>query len=159
MTETQINHRKPLAPGEIRSHVVGNRGFLVMHTGNGAFAQASYRDGVDGPTRVLATDRFADVAVRAYADAIAQAESDAVDALDDADGPSFTAAGAFISDTPTVPKSLAELLDAYGEEMARGGIELASGRTIEHGIAAAVAHTTRADAFKAEILGRFGGGR
>jgi hypothetical protein len=266
MTETQTNHRAPLAPGEIRTYRVGDQRFAVMHVAGGSFTQVTARDGIDGATRVLATCRFADAAVRAYADAIEQAESDAVDRLDDTDGMSFDASGAYLEGEPrrvlvveereivhrcpptgsntmpccgvtpweiptyhrmtveddrvtckpkldaaeicaeagiattpeggmtpeTVswvsrpdgsglrragerswvtdeplgemlptpePGSLSALLDAYGEAMARGGIELASGRTVQDGITAAVAHTTRADALKAEILARFGGER
>jgi hypothetical protein len=81
------NHRAPLAPGEIRSHVVGNRAFQVMHVAGGSYTQASYRDGVDGPTKVLGTHMFERDAVNAYADAIEQAESDAIDALEGDDTP------------------------------------------------------------------------
>lgn len=72
--QTTEDHRAPLAPGEIRTHVVGDRAFRVMHTGNGSFAQASYRDGVDGATQVLHTGRE-DIALARYADAIEQAEA------------------------------------------------------------------------------------
>ena len=158
MTETQnINHRAPLKPGEIRTHQVGAQVFQVMHIAGGSFAQASVA-GNGMATRVLRTDRFADVAVRAYADAIEQAESDAIDALDDADGPSFDASGAYLDGEPE--KSLADLLNAYGEQMARGGIELSyafnSGLSLTTSVAV---HAERADALKAEILARFGGGR
>ena len=250
MTETQnpqaIDHRAPLKPGEIRTHRVGAQVFQVMHIAGGSFAQASVA-GNGMATRVLRTDRFADVAVRAYADAIEQAESDAIDALDDADGSMFigSASGALIDpeatpdycgpkddggwtcapahcDRPTecplsdvsdiapnepqrwtgwtshghamrgIPqvgerprmvarcggpamcqtcgreevaattpeKSLVELLNAYGEAMARGGIELSyafnSGLPLT---TSAAVHAERADALKVEILARFGGER
>lgn len=244
MTETQnINHCKPLAPGEIRTHAVGAETFRVMHVAGGSFTQAAVLPAT-GPTRVLATDRFESVAVRAYADAIEQAESDAIDALDDADGPCFTASGAYDdggaaqrdrddahaeaaaedrayrpghpmadreidlsfnlpmgasrnlveADVPRYPAgtpehetyaaelrteltkwaageepypystprppSLAELVNAYGEAMARGGIDMAlaygKGQPID---TAAAAHAELADALKAEILARFGGER
>lgn len=76
---TQDQHRRPLAPGEIRSYVVGDRAFRVMHVAGGSFTQVTARDGIDGATRVLATCRFGDAAVRAYAEAIEQAESDAIE--------------------------------------------------------------------------------
>lgn len=91
MTETQNprpDHRAPLAPGEIRTHTVGAQRFQVMHVAGGSFTQASYRD-TGGFATVIATERFEDAAVRAYADAIEQAESDAIDELDDADGSMF----------------------------------------------------------------------
>lgn len=160
MTETQnIRHDAPLKPGEIRTHTVGDVDFAVMHAANGSFTQATVRDENGG--RVLATEVFEDRAIRAYADAIEQAESDAR-----ATRPYDVASGSYVTDEPLgemlptpEPGSLSELVDAYGEAMARGGIELASGRTVQHGIAAAVEHTTRADALKAEILARFGGER
>jgi hypothetical protein len=80
MSETQNpDHRRPLAPGEIRTHTVGNRTFKVMHVAGGNFTQASYQLGVH-PTQVITTEMFEQDAVRAYADAIEQAESDAADA-------------------------------------------------------------------------------
>lgn len=79
-------HRAPLAPGEIRAHTVGTRTFQVMHVSGGSFTQATVREAGGGAT-VLATDPFADRAVRAYADAIEQAESDAADAMEDDDTP------------------------------------------------------------------------
>ena len=156
MTETQIDHRAPLAPlapGEIRTYVVGNRAFRVMHVAGGSFTQASFREGVDGPSVVLATDRFADVAVRAYAEAIEQAESDAIDALDDADGPSFDASGAYLDGES---KSLVELLNEYGAAMARAGMRLVNANG---SVETAAPYAARADALKVEILARFGGER
>jgi hypothetical protein len=221
MTETQTNHRAPLAPGEIRTHTVGDRTFQVMHTGRGMNTKATYRDGVDGVTQVLCTG-YEFRAVRAYADAIEQAESDAIDALDDADGMSFDASGAYFDREPkrvlvveereivhrcpptgsntmpccgvtpweiptyhrmTVeddrvtckprldaaemtdeplgaflptpePGSLAALIDAYGEAMAKGATCIVLGRRAE-----LVEYAGRADALKAEILARFGGER
>jgi hypothetical protein len=87
MTEnTNINHRAPLAPGEIRTHRVGARVFKVMHVSGGSFTQASVRP--DGePATVLLTDMSTRAAVNAYADAIEQAESDAIDALEGDDTP------------------------------------------------------------------------
>jgi hypothetical protein len=73
---TMNEHMKPLAPGEIRRHTVGNRRFQVMHVAGGSFTQAGYRD-TDGEGAVLATDRFESVAVRAYAEAIAAVENSA----------------------------------------------------------------------------------
>jgi hypothetical protein len=82
MTETQpTSHRRPLAPGEIRSHRVGAQTFAVMHVAGGSYTQACVMP-VGGPTRVLATERFEQDAVNAYADAIEQAESDALDAME-----------------------------------------------------------------------------
>lgn len=69
------SHRSPLAPGEIRTHVVGDRAFQVMHVAGGSFTQASVNTAPYGRT-VLCTDTSADVAVKAYADAIEQAESE-----------------------------------------------------------------------------------
>ena len=90
MTETQTpNHRAPLAPGEIRTHTVGLRTFTVMHVAGGSFTQASCRTGIDRPSRVLLTSMDDRSAVEAYADAIEQAESDAIDELDEADGSMF----------------------------------------------------------------------
>jgi hypothetical protein len=77
---TQSEHRSPLAPGEIRTHIVGDRAFQVMHVAGGSFTQASVRG--KGPSTVLCTDVAAAVAVKAYADAIEQAESDRIDALE-----------------------------------------------------------------------------
>jgi len=67
------NHRAPLAPGEIRTHVVGDRAFQVMHVAAGRYAQATYRDGVDGVTQVLYTGRE-DIAIAHYAEAIVEAK-------------------------------------------------------------------------------------
>lgn len=87
MTETQNtkNHRAPLARGEIRTHTVGTpdtpggwRTFKVMHVAGGSFTQASVSR-FGKPTEVISTDPDARVAVNAYADAIEQAESDALD--------------------------------------------------------------------------------
>lgn len=83
------DHRAPLAPGEIRTHTVGLRTFTVMHVAGGSFTQASCRTGIDGPSRVLLTSMDDRSAVEAYADAIEQAESDAIDELDEADGSMF----------------------------------------------------------------------
>jgi hypothetical protein len=160
MTETQTNHRAPLTPGEIRIHWIGDTSYQVMHVAGGSFTQASVREHGQ-PSRVLKTDTSAAVAVRAYADAIEQAESDRIDALDDADGPSYDASGAYLDGealgemlpTPE-PGSLAALIDAYGEAMSKGATCLVLGRTAE-----LVEYAGRADALKAEILARFGGGR
>lgn len=79
-------HAKPLQPGEIRTHTVGGRTFQVMHIMNGGMTQASVRE--DGqPSRVICTDRFDSVAVRAYAEAIEQAEADYADADREDDAP------------------------------------------------------------------------
>lgn len=91
MTETQNprpDHRAPLAPGEIRTHTVGLRTFTVMHVAGGSFTQATSHV-VGGGARVICTEVFESNAVRAYADAIEQAESDAIDELDEADGSMF----------------------------------------------------------------------
>jgi hypothetical protein len=75
MTESQTpNHRRPLAPGEIRTHTVGAQHFQVMHVMNGGMTQARVTE-IGQPSRVLKTAAFASVAVRAYAEAIEQAES------------------------------------------------------------------------------------
>ena len=79
---TQSEHRAPLAPGEIRTHIVGDRAFRVAHTGGGMYTQASYRHGVDGGTVVICTDASAEVAVKAYADAIEAAEAAGEPAID-----------------------------------------------------------------------------
>ena len=73
MTESQKNHRAPLARGEIRTHTVGDQTFQVMHI---AGPRVQARVGVPGgqPSMVLCTDTDAAVAVRAYADAIDGAE-------------------------------------------------------------------------------------
>lgn len=76
MTQSR-SHRSPLAPGEIRTHTVGARTFQVLHVAGGSMTQASYRDERSHST-VLCTDVAADVAVKAYADAIQRAE-DAAD--------------------------------------------------------------------------------
>lgn len=94
-----INHRAPLAPGEIRMHEVGERKFTVMHVAGGSYVQAC-EHGADKPSRVLKTSQWGYEAIDAYADAIEQAESDAIDALDDADGPSFDASGAYLDGEP-----------------------------------------------------------
>ncbi|MET0426642.1 MAG: hypothetical protein ABW046_22435 [Actinoplanes sp.] len=122
MTETP-NHRAPLAPGEIRTHVVGDRAFQVMHVAGGSFTQASVRG--KGPSTVLATSRFETVAVNVYANAIEQAESDAVDALDDADEvPFFAADGSLV--TPG-----AEPLDEPAAEALTARVGFAEGPTRE----------------------------
>jgi hypothetical protein len=84
---TMSEHEKPLTPGEIRTHTIGRTDFTVMHVAGGSFTQARSCD--DSGSTILATDRFESVAVRAYADAIEQAESDRIDALDDADDVAF----------------------------------------------------------------------
>lgn len=162
-----INHRAPLAPGEIRMHEVGGRKFTVMHVAGGSCVQAC-EHGADKPSRVLKTSQWGYEAIDAYADAIEQAESDATDALDDADGMSYDASGAYLDGehswltneplskmlpTPE-PGSLSALLDAYGEAMSKGATCLVLGRTAE-----LVAYAGRADELKAEILARFGGER
>jgi hypothetical protein len=92
---TMSEHMKPLAPGEIRQYTVGNpdtrggwQAFKVMHVAGGSFTQASVSR-FGRPTQVLCTDTDSAVAVRAYAEAIEQAESDRIDALDDADDVAF----------------------------------------------------------------------
>lgn len=77
MSETQNtkDHGAALAPGEIRTHTVGSRRFMVMHVSGGTFTQATVRDG-DGPTQVLCTSQWDHKAVDAYADAIAAAEDE-----------------------------------------------------------------------------------
>jgi hypothetical protein len=72
---TQSEHRAPLAPGEIRTHTVGDRTFKVMHVAGGSFTQMSVRL-ADGCVEHIATERFEQQAVNAYADAIEQAEAD-----------------------------------------------------------------------------------
>lgn len=91
---TTNEHRKPLAPGEIRRHTVGEATFQVMHVAGGSFTQATVRT-PGQPTSVLCTDTNTAVAVKAYADAVEaaeQAESDRIDALDDADATAFIGA-------------------------------------------------------------------
>lgn len=86
MTETQNtspDHRRPLAPGELRAQWVGNQLFTVMHVAGGSYTQASVRES-GKPTRVLATERFESDAVAVYAYAIECAEADALDDADDA---------------------------------------------------------------------------
>lgn len=95
MTETQpTSHRRPLAPGEIRMHKVGAVTFTVMHVAGGSFTQACAHE-ADQRSRVLKTDTDDRIAVNAYADAIEQAESDAIDAMEGDDTPEpLTAEGA-----------------------------------------------------------------
>lgn len=113
MNETQsIRHDAPLKQGEIRTHTVGAQTFRVMHVAGGSFTQVAARN-VGENTRVLCTDRFESAAVRAYADAIAQAESDRIDALDDADGVAFIGASSGKLVEPT--SSPAESTDNAGE--------------------------------------------
>jgi hypothetical protein len=84
MTETQNPHRRPLAPGEIRTHEVAGEIFQVMHTGNGAFTQAT-RNSDHAGRGVIKTSSQDQDAVDAYADAIEQAESDQIDGDEDPD--------------------------------------------------------------------------
>lgn len=107
MTQEQ-NHRRPLAPGEIRAHQVGAEVFRVMHVMNGGMVQASV-SGNGMATRVLTTALFESDAVRAYADAIEQAESDAIDADEDYAAPSFIASASGELVTPGAePTGLAD---------------------------------------------------
>lgn len=114
-------HEKPLTPGEIRRHTVGDpdtkggwQAFKVMHVAGGSFTQASVSR-FGRPTQVLCTDTDSRVAVRAYAEAIEQAESDRIDALDDADDVAFvdSASGELIEPDSVpalkVDKAIAEL--------------------------------------------------
>lgn len=78
---TQSGHRAPLAPGEIRTAIVGDRTFQVMHVAGGSYTQASVRRNGWSPV-VLKTDPSSYVAVHAYADAVEQAESDAIEGDD-----------------------------------------------------------------------------
>jgi hypothetical protein len=88
------NHRAPLVPGEIRTHTVGLQIFQVMHVSGGSYTQATVRE-LAQPSRVIATERFESDAVNAYADAIEQAESDAIDDMEGDDTPEpLTAEGA-----------------------------------------------------------------
>lgn len=73
MTETK-DHGAPLALGEIRTHTVGDQTFQIMHTGGGAYTQATVRTAGVPHTTVLATLRFESVALRVYAGAIERAE-------------------------------------------------------------------------------------
>lgn len=81
---TQNPDRKPLAPGEIRKAAVNGMLFQVMHVAGGSFTQA-----IAG-SKVICTSMHEDVAVRAYADAIAAAE--AADSDVEEDGPQYLAA-------------------------------------------------------------------
>lgn len=161
------SHDAPLLQGEIRTHVVGTRTFKVQHVAGGSFTQATVTD-TAGPTGVLATERFEADAVRSYAAAIVEAESArAVRAA----SPAYGAPG----DEPTLimvgnrreaaadaahaallmpwpGEGLRELVEAYGEAMARGAMFVVGGDA-----ECAAGMGARADALKIEILKRFGG--
>lgn len=98
-------HDYPLLPGEVRSHTVGRTTFTVMHAMGGSFVQAT-ASALGEASRVLHTSASETAALRAYREAVEQAESDAVDALDDADDVQhFAADGSLVTglgDTATV---------------------------------------------------------
>jgi hypothetical protein len=79
---TQNERRRPLAPGEIRRHTVGDQTFKIMHTGNGAFTQATVRQAGVPTTEVLATLPFESAALKIYAAAIERAEATAAPEVD-----------------------------------------------------------------------------
>lgn len=153
MTETQttINHRAPLARGEIRKHTVGRTIFQVMHASGGMFTQASMRHAEVGPTTVLKTSMHEHEAIAAYADAIEQVERDVeILTFNLPMGADMT----LVTGEPR-PAPLAELLDAYGEAMAKAAMYV----TRSNGMPAATLWAGNADRLKTEILARFGGDR
>lgn len=109
---TTSEHAKPLSPGEIRMARVGRVIFKVMHIAGGSFTQAiALRP--DAPTEVIATEMFEQDAVRAYAEAIEQAEADHADADREDDAPEPLTAedeeaprvrSGFTPTLPTVPQ-------------------------------------------------------
>lgn len=117
-----VDHRAPLAPGEIRSQWVGNQFFQVMHIAGGSFTQATVRtSGPDRP-RVLATEMFESDAVRAYADAIEQAEDDAArSAPDDQCGCERNPLGHLRSEHPTALPAEESWKHPYTEQGGRCG--------------------------------------
>jgi hypothetical protein len=73
---TMNEHSRPLAPGEIRIHWIGDTSYQVMHVAGGSFTQASVRER-GKPSQVLKTSMHEREAVDAYAEAIEQAEAGA----------------------------------------------------------------------------------
>lgn len=102
MTQNKPGHRAPLAPGEIRTHVVGERKFTVMHIAGGSLVQAR-EHGTNKPTVVLRTSQWGYRAIDAYADAIeaAEAEQDVNEALAAADDPRDVRHAANLADAYT----------------------------------------------------------
>lgn len=84
MSETQNtkDHGAPLIPGEIRTHIVGDQKFQIMHVGNGAYTQATVRQAGVPTTTVLATEHWEHVALNIYAGAIERAEAAAAPEVD-----------------------------------------------------------------------------
>lgn len=74
-TQPTTDHGATLAPGEIRRHTVGGKTFKIMHTGNGAYTQATVRTAGVLTTEVLATLPFESAALKIYATAIERAEA------------------------------------------------------------------------------------
>lgn len=111
---TMNEHERPLAPGEVRKHVVGSKTFGVMHVAGGSYTQAAVVEGGTGPTKVLCTSVHEDVAVHAYAQAIAEADQPSPALADDV-AELRSLIETFLEDFPSSREQALGLLDRIAE--------------------------------------------